>query len=364
MGSGVVSLRLSMAWMVACLPGVILASVLGADACTLDRGPSSDDVFFRHLGDECTQRERDDRAVSADEVLEALRKGRAIDLAGVVVTGDVMLDRLPQHPVSSVETLPPDLRESLREKGVETLRVVTGPVTVHNSRLKGVWATNLVTEGYLLIQRAFSMTESTVERSVDFSRTIFVGPVDLSDTSVRHEAFFIQARFQQAARFERTAFGTHTRFFRATFVESAHFDRAGFNGLAEFLNVTFEKDASFSRAYFKMGTGFSGSRFEGTLDFSEALFEREGYFLYTQFQGDAYFRRTVFEQQADFSHAEFQGASDFSKVRFEIPPRVDGTQLASTEQSLRGLQDPRIQYGIVATLVIFLLAFVLFLKYR
>lgn len=364
MGSGIVPLRLSTGWMVACLPVVILASVLGADACTLETGPSSDDVFYRHLGDDCTQRQRDDRAVSADDVLQALKNGRAIHLEGVVVAGDVMLDRLPERQLSSIETLPPEVRESLRDKGVRTLRVISGPISVHQSRLKGVWASNLVTEGYLLIQRALSMTESTIERSIDFSRTIFVEPVDFSDTSIRHEAFFIQARFQQEARFERTAFGTHTRFFRATFAQSTHFDRAGFNGLAEFLEVTFQKDASFSRAYFKQGTGFSGSRFQGTLDFSEVLFEREAYFLYVQFQDDAYFRRTVFERQADFTNAEFHGTSDFSKVRFETPPRIDGTRLAPTGQALRGLQDPRIQYGIVASLVIFLLAFVLYLKYR
>lgn len=364
MRTGFAVYGLVVGWSLAVLLVVMLASVARADACTLEGGAPSSDVFYRHLGDDCTHQQREARAIAAEDVLAALHNGRGVVLEGVVVTGDLMLDQLPGVPLGTIDTLPHAIGDSLRERGVQTLRVIKGPIRVHKSRIEGVWATNLVKEGYILIQQPFALTESTFERSIDFSRAIFLDPVDFSDTTILHEAFFIQARFHQEARFARTAFGTHSRFFRAIFEGPASFQRAGFNGLAEFLEVTFEQNAIFSRTHFKMGTGFSGSRFRGKLDFSEAVFEREGYFMYTTFQDDAYFRRTVFEKQADFTKAEFHGVSDFSKVRFEVPPRVDETLLAPSTKPLRGLQDPRIQYGIVAAMAIFALAFVLFLKYR
>lgn len=329
-----------------------------AGACSLER--SAEGIYTRHLANDCSEQERDARSIPADELLAALKAGKGLDLAGVTVTGDLTLDALPETPLSMADLPSPQLRELLRE--VRQVRMISGPLTVRNSVVRGVITTNLK-EGYLLVKGPVTITGTTFERGADFSRIIFLGAVDFSNAVFLQEAFFIMARFEQPARFEKTAFGVHTRFHQARFADSVSFVRAGFNGLGEFLQVTFEKDASFSRAYFKMGTGFSGSRFGGPLDFSEAVFERAAFFTFTVFEGDAYFRRATFRADANFSDAEFKGLDDFSKAFFNVEPRFTRAKVSGV-RSPSGLQNPRLLYTMAAALFVFAVIFVLILRKR
>jgi uncharacterized protein YjbI with pentapeptide repeats len=334
------------------------------EPCRIERSPAQETtVFKRHVAKACSDQDREAEAITAEELLTALKAAKTVDLAGVDVKGDVMLDRLPLVSRKTAELEPwpgPALPDRLQE---QTVRVIPGALSIRNSVVRGALAVN-PKEGVLVLKGPVSMTGTRFERSVDFSRSIFLGPVDLSDAVILHEAFFIGAVFSQAARFEKTAFGVHSRFHRAIFKEPVTFLRAGFNGLAEFLEVTFEKDASFSRTYFKMGTGFSGSRFGGTLDFSEALFEREAFFAFTVFEGDAYFRRATFRADASFSDAEFKGIDDFSKAFFNSEPRFTGTRFSGTHRTPGGLQDPRFFYAVAAAMLVFALLFILALRKR
>lgn len=349
------------------LPAVffLLASVLPLPPyvlaeCMVQQSPPQAGVFTRHLEGECSER---DREVRADDLLAAFKEGKGIDLAGVVIVGDLLLDQLPPTSPGVLKAASPRIEERLLSQAGKELRVVQGPVSIRNSRVRGVISTK-IHEGLIVMTGPVTMTGTSFERTVDFSRAVFFGPVDFSDAILLREGFFIQALFDQPARFERTAFGVHSRFHRARFRESVTFLRAEFNGLAEFLEVTFEKGASFSRTYFKMGVGFSGSRFGGMLDFSEALFEREAFFLFTLFEGDAYFRRTTFRGVADFSDAQFKGLDDFDKVFFQLQPRFDRARFTGTPPDRRGLQDSRYLYGLAATVLIFVLVLVLIQRSR
>lgn len=330
--------------------------------CVVERMPSEAAApLTRHLGKDCTAQEREAQAVTAAELLAAFGSGKGVDLSGVVITGDLMLDELPLASVTTLDVLSPRVQDAILKQRLQQVRVISGPILIRNSLVRGRIATNLK-EGYLVVKGPVTMTGTTFERSVDFSHAAFVESVDFSEAVLLREGFFIRALFSHAARFEKTAFGVHSRFHKAVFSETVTFLRAGFNGVAEFLEVTFEKDASFSRTYFKLGTGFSGSRFRGVLDFSEAMFEREAFFLFTVFEGDAYFRRTTFRALADFTDAEFKGVNDFAKVFFQIEPRFIRTKMSGTTQSPGGLHDPRFLYGIAAALLIFTILFVLLLR--
>lgn len=326
-------------------------------------GLESKDIFTRHLEGRCTDEERESLAIAADTLLKALQAGQGLDVAGVMITGDLMLDRLPAEPVNVQAIQSPRIRDILKKEGLQEVRMIKGPFSIRHSLVRGSLATNL-RQGYLLVDGPVVMTGTTFQRSVDFSRMMFVEPVDFSEVVILHEGFFIKAVFDRGGRFEKTAFGTHSRFHKAIFGGATTFLRAGFSGLAEFLEVGFEKEASFSRTYFKMGTGFSGSRFGGPLDFSESLFEKEVYFRFTVFEDDVYFRRTTFRSTADFTNAKFGAVRDFTKVLFEVQPTFAGTKLQNLNQSLKGLQDPRIQYGIFVALLIFTLVFIFILKKR
>ena len=67
-----------------------------ASNCQVDTPASgSGTVFTRHLSAGCTEQEREARAVDAAQLLQAFREGKGIDLSGVIVRGDLMLDHLP-----------------------------------------------------------------------------------------------------------------------------------------------------------------------------------------------------------------------------------------------------------------------------
>lgn len=318
--------------------------------CSMDHGPGNEgasNVWVRHLVGSCSDSDREALAIPAEDILEVLRSGRGIDLEGVVITGDLMLDRLSPEPVSVDRLSSPRAQQALVQEGLEAVRVVHGPFIIKQSRMQGVLATNIHKRGYLIIKGPVELTGTRFDRSFDLSRVIFLDRVDFSDSVVANEGFFIHSLFDGPATFERMAFGLHSRFHRAEFSQSVVFTRAGFNGMAEFLQVTFHQDAGFSRTRFVEGTGFSGSQFLGTSDFSEAVFDREVYFRFANFQGDAFFRRAKFHDVADFTEAQFQGVSDFTKVVFEVPPQITGIEVPYSPPMWRGLRNPRVQIGLL-----------------
>lgn len=341
---------------------LLLPESAALGACPIERSPADTAAPLTiHLGKDCTEQEREAHAVRASEIMSAFKAGRGVDLIGVAITGDLMLDTLPQLPAHALDIPSSRIQDRIRSHDLTRIRTISGPIAIRDSTVHGMLATNL-REGLLLVKGPVTMTGTTFERVVDLSLATFLGPVDFSQTILLQQGFFIQTLFEKPARFEKTAFGIHSRFHKATFADTVTFRRAGFNGLAEFLQVSFEKDASFAQTYFKMGTGFSGSRFGGMLDFSEAVFDREAFFMFTVFEGDAYFRRATFRADADFSDAQFHGVDDFSKVFFYLEPRFTRTKVGAMRRSPGGLQDPRIQYGIAATLLIFTLLFIFFIR--
>lgn len=326
-------------------------------ACVLERErPDQPMMFVRHLGSECTERERAAQAIKAEDVIAALKAGRGVDIDGAMIAGDLFFDALPPVKAEAISNQPSLLRDALRAQQITEVRRLAGPLAITHSVVRGTIGTRLKA-GYVVVQGPVTLTGTTFERLADFSRMVFLGPVDCSEAVFLSQAFFIQALFAQPARFEKTAFGLHSRFHRSVFSGPVSFLRAGFSGLAEFLEVTFEKEASFSRAYFKMGTGFSGSRFGGILDFSEALFEREAFFTFAVFEQDAYFRRSTFRGTADFSDAQFKGIDDFSKVMFDVQPSFARVKASGARPAPGSLQDPRMLYGIAAILAVFTVVF-------
>ena len=74
---------------------------------------------MRHLGADCTEQEREARAVDATQLLQAFKEGKGIDLSGVVIRGDLSLDTLPIGP------LPSEL-EGMKELQGHEVRVIPG----------------------------------------------------------------------------------------------------------------------------------------------------------------------------------------------------------------------------------------------
>ena len=317
-----------------------------ASNCLVETSGSGPGVaLMRHLGADCTEQEREARAVDAGQLLQAFKEGKGIDLSGVVVQGDLSLDTLP------VGSLPPELEKTKELQGRE-VRVISGSMMIVDSVVRGA-IRHGSTQGLLVVKGPVTFSGTRFEQVVDLSRTVFIQPVTLSGALFLRESYFVQGRFLRDVFAENTGFGPHTRFHRSVFQGLVTFQQSRFNGLAEFLEVVFEKDVNLSRTFFKSGTGFSGSRFQGLADFSEASFDREAFFTFTLFEGDAYFRRTTFQSTADFSDASFKGRDDFSKTLFEKGPQFTRAARSTPVQASLWLENQTIQYAIILSLLLF-----------
>jgi uncharacterized protein YjbI with pentapeptide repeats len=318
---------------------------------THSSGPGS--AWTLHLGADCTEQEREARAVDAAQLMQAFRDGKGVDLSGVVVRGDLTLDTLP------VGSLPSEL-EGAKDLQVREVRVITGSLTIVDSVVRGA-ITHRSAQGLLAVQGPVTFRGTRFEELVDLSRTVFIQPVTLSDARFLQESYFVQGRFLRGMVAEKTSFGPHTRFHRAVFNGPAIFQEAKFNGLAEFLEVVFEKDVNLSHAYFKLGTGFSGSRFQGLGDFSDALFDSQAFFTFSLFEGDADFRRATFRSTADFSNAQFKGRDDFSTSSFKQGSQFTNATRSAPVQVSPERDNETIQYTAV---FIFLMFGALLIIYR
>jgi pentapeptide repeat protein len=301
-------------------------------------------ALTRHLGADCTDQEREAKAVDAAQLIQAFKEGKEIDLSGVIIRGDLALDMLP------VGSLPLGL-ESMKDLQGREVRVISGPVTIVDSVVRGV-VRHGSPQGFLVVQGPVTFSGTTFEQLVDLSRTVFIQPVTLSAARFLRESYFVQGRFLRDVFAEHTLFGPHTRFHRSVFEGTVTFQQSRFNGLAEFLEVVFEKDVNLSRTYFKSGTGYSGSRFQGLADFSEASFDGDAFFTFTLFEGDADFRRVTFRSTADFSDASFKRRDDFSKAVFEKGSQFARAAKSTTGQTPQESENQTIQYAIILSLLV------------
>jgi uncharacterized protein YjbI with pentapeptide repeats len=344
------------------------AAAAGA-ACTVERAVSGEPALFvRHFSQDCTKAERAAQAVPAREILEALKAGKGVSIRNGVVSGDLLLTGLPTAPLASAP-LPPSVLATMAGSSVAEARVIRGPFVISNSIFDGLLDTQLKPDmvehrmlgDMVVIQGPVTFHGTTFTKTVDLSRTIFLGPVDSSEAVFLDDAFFLTCIFDKTTSFEKTAFAGHTRYYQAVFHEPVTFLRAGFSGLTNFLSVTFKKESSFSRAYFKMGTGFSGSRFEGISDFSEAVFEKNVFFMHAVFLADTYFRRATFRGEVSFSDADFKAKDDFAKVFYQQEPNFTRAKFA-TPRSSTGFENPVFLAIVGVALLIFLIAFIVILK--
>lgn len=331
-------------------PVVMIAAVWGggveegASACEMKTG-SGEAALILSLSSDCTDAERERHSVQASRVIDAIQRGKGVDLSGVVIRGDLLFDVLTAGPV------PEDLK-GIAAIESNDVRIVQGAVSIVGSIVHGAIRQQSV-QGQLVFRGPVTLTETRFEQTVDLSQSVFMQPLLLSGAIFLRESYFVRARFLSGVIGEKTAFGPHTRFHRARFHGPTTFQQSGFSGLAEFLEVEFDQDVNFSRTYFKLGSGFSGSRFHGMADFSESLFDREAFFPFVIFQGDAFFRRATFRSTADFSNAEFQGRDDFAKVLFEGGPEFSGAKRIGRAEDPLGLENQKVQYVITLSLLVF-----------
>ncbi|MBI3356025.1 MAG: pentapeptide repeat-containing protein, partial [Nitrospirae bacterium] len=345
------SLALLLGW------AVVVSAQETRAACTVEASESGKGgALVTHLASSCTSAEREAHAVGSAAIMEAVAKGRPVDLVGVIVRGDLLFDSLAVQTTQSAKGLTSEQQAALNQLHVEELRLVREAVTIRDSVVLGA-VRHRSARGTLQFEGPIDFHRTTFKGGVDLSRSVFQGGVELSGATFEKEAYFVQGEFAHAVGCQETKFGPHTRFHRSTFRGPVDCADALFDGLAEFLETSFDQPISFERARFGLGTGFSGSRFKQRADFSEAIFSREAFFGFSVFEGETVFANAQFLGRADFSDAEFKKPDDLAKVRFDQPPLFTRIKRVVQDQPTDFLKSSASQYTV--TLLLLLMAAVL-----
>lgn len=335
--------------------GVIGLVQVASAACLADSPvggkPGS---LVKKLAPGCTEAEREAHAVSSTSIMEALGKGQPVDLAGVIIRGDLIFDRLPVETVKTKNSLPSEEQKPFNQVGGQELRLVRGALAISDSVVLGT-VRHRSAQGTLQFEGPVDFHGTTFTEGVDLSRSVFQGTVELSGAAFQNEAFFIQGQFMQALACRETKFGPHTRFHRSAFHGPVDCAGALFDGMAEFLEVTFDQPAVFERVRFGSGTGFSGSRFKSRTSFYEAIFSRETFFGFSVFEDASSFAGAQFLGAADFSDADFQKPDDLAKARFDRQPLFTRTRRVAPEHPPEGL-DSLVGHNALTVLLLFLAA--------
>jgi hypothetical protein len=310
-----------------------------------------------HLSSSCTPAEREAHAVRGESIMKAIANGRPVDLVGVVVRGDLLLDRLSPQTTSNSQTPVAERRRDEAHANESEQRLVREALTIRDSEVLGT-VIHRSAGGVLRFEGPVNFYGSRFKGGVDLSRAVFREPVELSGVIFEKEAYFVQGQFLQQVGCRETRFGPSTRFHRSVFHGSVNCTGALFDGMAEFIEVTFEQPATFEQSRFGLGTGFSGSRFKGLVSFSEAIFSRETFFGFASFESNAVFAGAQFLGSADFSNAEFRQQDDLAKARFDRPPifaqtrRHDPAPPAGLLQGGKGPQALTVVFLILAALLV------------
>jgi hypothetical protein len=251
---------------------------------------------WRPVTAEASPRAASDAPVGSDpltssHLIARIRAGRPVELAGIVVEGDL------------------DLR---------TVGTVAQPIRCIGCRFDG------------------NILASDVEfrRIVDLTGAHFKGSVDLRG-AIFDDALLLGAG-EQASRIDGSALFPLT-----TFRDRAAFDGSLFRGEADFSGASFLADVSFADAVFRAAATFEFASFGGNAAFSStgeqlatsgvgsspepcsAQTTQGISFLGTTFRSAADFRQREFCGDADFRSVVFAGALDLTLARFGGTARFD-----------------------------------------
>jgi uncharacterized protein YjbI with pentapeptide repeats len=347
-------------WQYLVLP-IVTAIITGSPhvdaACVNETASNEVESGLRiHLSAGCAQAEREAHLVHGERIMDAIQKGQSVDLAGVIIQGNLTFDRLTAQTNPKPTT--PELQKQGAPVGNQEQRLVRAALRIRDSVVSGALHHRSVA-GTLRFEGPVDFQGTRFKDGVDLSRSIFQDMVELSGATFEKEAYFVQGQFAKQLVCRETKFGPSTRFHRSTFQGSVDCTRALFDGMAEFLEVSFEQPVTFEQSRFGLGTGFSGSRFKGRISFSEAIFSRETFFMFAAFEGEAVFADAQFLGPVDFSNAEFRQQDDLAKARFDQPPLL--AQAKRREPAQPGLLQAR--NGQYALTLVFLVVAALLVAY-
>lgn len=193
-----------------------------------------------------------ERTIAAEEIANAIRAGKAVDIDNAVIRGPFIL-----RSVS-----------------------VKGDISIKNTRI-----TDRVDWSYANFKGKVALGGDTFEKEAVFQGDLFGKTVNLDHALFKQQASFIGAQIGQDASFQGARFEKQAMFFNIRIGNDANYDKAGFKdwvsfdgawieGVAFFKEVSFEGAAYFVGARIGKGAFFTGANFAGRVSFQDASFEK------------------------------------------------------------------------------------------
>jgi uncharacterized protein YjbI with pentapeptide repeats len=259
---------------------------------------------------------QDIRTVHADWIVQAVNKGKLVDVANAVIQG----------PLNLKYTL---IKNELRVKESRFLEEVDLSYATAQRSLKFSGTTfckaacflRTTVEGYLACTNTVFKKLALFNRA-EFKETVYFGPIEPEDrgkTIFEDQANFRYCSMSQNAYFNRTTFQGVAQFGQAEIGDDAFFRSTCFQSEAAFLGVDIKGDAFFNS-------------FPAERDLRGAIFKGECVFNRAQIGGNAYFRHCTFnasEGTADFGAVTVGGRTSFIGASFEEKADFSGAQLGS-----------------------------------
>ncbi len=277
-------------------------------------------LLFRYVvPDEYSQEEKEAYPIPAEEIITAIKDGKAIEIINAVIEGSFILKSI------NIE----------REIAIQRTKI-KGPVDWSYAAFKQI----LDLKGSIF-EADVILTGASSEKDIFLDGAIFFGNADFLNLTAGGGLCGNSTKFRKGAIFYGATFKKMVQFNKSVFEKGmAFFGRTHIGGSAEFANAIFKQKASFNSAKLDGGAFFNQSAFEGEADFinaqigsvavfTNAIFEQKASFNTAKIDGIAFFNPATFKQKASFNTAKIDGGAFFNQSAFEDEADFISAQIGS-----------------------------------
>jgi hypothetical protein len=209
-------------------------------------------LLFRYLvPDEYSQEEKEAIPIPAEEIITAIKDGKAIEIINAVIEGPLILKSISIEKAIAIQ----------RTK-------IKGPVDCSYAAFKQI----LDLTGSIFEAEAI-FTGVTAEKDIFLNSAIFSGDANFSDLTVSGVFYGQSTKFKKGGIFNGAIFKKRILFDYSSFEEGlADFGSAQIGGNADFTDAVFKQKAFFCAGEHKRDTFFKGTIFLRDVNFRNSSF--------------------------------------------------------------------------------------------
>jgi uncharacterized protein YjbI with pentapeptide repeats len=290
------------------------------------------------LPDDYSEAEKEAQPIDAEEIVEAIKDGKAVEIINAVIEGHFILNSV--NVKSNVTIQRTKIRGSVdwsyaafkqvlhlensifETDATFTATTIDKDIFLDNATFLGIAALSDIT-----VTGVFYCRSTIFKKEVTFLGAIFKKRLHFDNSTFEGETNFVSARIGGNAVFTGTEFKEPVRFRGAQIEGAALFNQATFEGETNFVSARIGSNAVFTGTEFKEQANFSGAQIEESVFFSQATFEGEADFVIARIGSNAAFNGATFKKQVSFGSARIGGNAMFTGAKFKELATFNGAQI-------------------------------------